>query len=181
MENRNRPAVTPKDSSSLGGSPTCVLVAGWHTKVSGPPNDVAMCAIRSFDTKASQVAKSPSSSRANTVPPNRICRRASSCCACDSRNGCCTETIFAWLSRDRAMVRADVFWCCRRTPSVRNPRRAFSASCGDGDAPCMTEYAHTASMRSFSPAMTPSNASLCPPIPLVAECKTMSTPKSSGR
>ena len=63
IENRNRPAVTPKDSSSLGGSPTCVLVAGWHTKVSGPPNDVAMCAIRSFDTKASQVSKSPSSSR----------------------------------------------------------------------------------------------------------------------
>ena len=50
------------------------------------------------------------------------------------------------------------------------PRRAFSASNGDGVAPCSTEYAQIASSSSRSPAITPSVASLWPAMPLVAEC-----------
>ena len=57
------------------------------------------------------------------------------------------------------------------------PRMPFQASNGDAWAPMTECHAQMASMSSRSPAMTPSRASLCPPMPLVAECSTRSAPK----
>ncbi|CAB4774418.1 unannotated protein [freshwater metagenome] len=61
------------------------------------------------------------------------------------------------------------------------PRSAFHESNGDATEPWSVEYAQTASIRSDSPAITPSVASLCPAIALVAECSTSETPNSRGR
>ena len=55
------------------------------------------------------------------------------------------------------------------------------ASNGEAQAPCSTEYAHTASSTSAAPVTTPRVASLWPAMPLVAECSTTSTPWSCGR
>ena len=75
---------------------------------------------------------------------------------------------------------ADADWCSVRTANVRMPRRAFSESNGDAMAPCRTAYDQMASTSSRSPAITPRVASLCPAMPLVAECRTRSTPCDSG-
>ena len=60
------------------------------------------------------------------------------------------------------------------------PRKALSASAGDGVAPCSTEYAQIESSSSVSPETTPSVASLWPAMPLVAECSERCTPWASG-
>ena len=115
------------------------------------------------------------------MPPVDICRLARSCWGWLGRYGYEIRSTAGWVSRNVASCRA-VSLCWRtHVGSVRIPLIAFQASKGDACAPIAVCQAQMGSMRSALPATTPRRASLWPAIPLVAECRTRSTPCSRGR
>ena len=83
-------------------------------------------------------------------------------------------------SRRSASSWAVALWRARRTPSVRRPRTPFMASNGEALAPWKMAKPHSQSISSWLPQTMPRLASLWPAMPLVAECRTRSTPWASG-
>src|ERR671919_556423 len=85
-----------------------------------------------------------------------------------------------WLDRCSASRCAVALCWWTRAASVRMPRSPFQASNGEAWAPWTRCQPQTASMSSRPPAITPSRASLCPAMPLVAAWSTRSAPSDSG-
>ena len=136
---RTRPGVMPIAACSSGDRLTWVLVAEWHTSVSGP----AERRRRAGDAQA--VEHRPGGVDAAGEVDGEHRRQARTAGAPRARaaggragRGSGPAATPGWSTSASATRRATAAWWRWRTASVRMPRSPLSASYGEALAPCST-------------------------------------------
>ena len=87
IDTRIVPAEMPLAASSSGVRLTCVVEAGWVTRVSGPASDGAMRATWSDSTKRRPPSNPSVTSKEIIAPIRSSCATASSCCGWEASPG----------------------------------------------------------------------------------------------
>ena len=178
-ENRTTPSVIPTCSRTAFGTPACVIVAGWQTRLSTPPRLSASVNNSSFRQNASA---SPSMANVIMPEPPAIWRLASACCGWLGINGYRTHWTRFSFSSQPARASALAQWRSIRTASVRWPRVVSHASNGDGWRPrdFCANVIRLCQVRSLV-ATIPPRQSLWPLTYFVVDDNDNVAPSSSGR
>ena len=86
-ESRTKPSLMPSSARCAGVSRWCVVVAGWVIRLLASPRLLQMRTSLSASWKRKRPALPPSTSKATSVEPPRICLRTISACGWSGRPG----------------------------------------------------------------------------------------------